>query len=504
MKKFNLHRIAALLAILTVLSFIVSCAAETTAGITDTEAAAPSDTAGVTTGEETTLAPETTLPETTEPVTTEPVTTEPETTEPVTTEPETTEPETTEPETTEPETTEPETTAPETTEPPVTEPVIPHTASPTKVMCKNGFIFAIVEDGADVRVYNRNQTLLYEAKAGGPVFIGPAPITGTLIIKAQVDGKRESVGATVNSTSTAANFSTGNDWGGLNSTMFFYGTREFYLGNVAAPSAEHMNGVKNHLESQLEIIRGRTGKDTKLIIISVTNPATIYYNEQLNNPVGPGKINAVTPTSVFTEFMKGHEDIYVVDARKVLTEHKDEIIFHQTDTHYTELGAYWCYREMMDEYVLNDFPEAIVHPLSDYNVDYVLGDKGDLTGIAGVNEFYEYTPYLNPKFDQSLVGSIHAVKRAHSKVGISVRTYPVYSSIDAPKNPTAYLIGDSYTANFALFASQAFSELYINQDLMSVFQLDDLETKKPDYIVFVCTERNVGTDLAYIWAHLTQ
>ena len=513
MKKAMIRNLAAILVFITLISFTAACADGTT-NTPDTQGTTEgqtTETAGETTKPETTE-PVTTAPSTTEPVTTEPVTTEPATTEPATTEPVTTEPETTEPVTTEPETTEPATTAPPVTEPPETDPPetepetteepLPQTSMPQEVTITNGFIFARVEEGSTVRLYNTKKELLYEARSQGGVFIGPVPHVGWINIRAVAEGKSESDGRSVYASAMADSAASGNSWAGKNSTLYYNGTYGFYVGGATVPGAEHLGNVKTHLENVLATIRGRTGKNTKLIIISVTNPATIYYDEQFDDPLGPGSILAETPTTAFVEYMKGHEDIYVVDAREALMAHKDELIFHQTDTHYTELGAYWCYRAMMDDYVLNDFPQAVVHPLSDYDINYVIGGKGDLTGIMGVNDFYECTPYLEPEFSSSLVGNIYDVKRLHSKVGIAVGTYPTYSEIAAPNNPTAYLLGDSYTANFALFASQAFSKLYINQGLMGQFYLDDLETKQPDYIVFVCTERNVGTDLSFIWANI--
>ena len=58
--------------------------------------------------------------------------------------------------------------------------------------------------------------------------------------------------------------------------------------------------------------------------------------------------------------------------------------------------------------------------------------------------------------------------------------------------PTAYMIRDSYSMQMIPYIGEHFSKLYYEEMWNYEFDFDVLEELKPDYVIMVCAERNVG------------
>ena len=250
---------------------------------------------------------------------------------------------------------------------------------------------------------------------------------------------------------------------------------EFYYGRVLVDEEMKAN-VRRYLEGQLGRIREATGKNTKIIMIVCTNPAVIYHDMQYDESEG-GRGDHFEPTSVtqFGEYMKDSEDIYFLDLRDILMEHRDKLLFMQADSHWTQIGAYYGYYRAA-QCVHKDFPSVPVYDLEkDFDTE-IVQNGGDLLWFMGISDRVSaYTANVTPK-DASM-----------------------YAKDDFP---TAYVMGDSYYGAISPFLELLFSEIYLNHPDTNPplydYRLDDLETKKPDYLVYIWTERNILGDLGML------
>ena len=478
---------------------------EATGEGTQTTEASPGETTLPETETETDKA-ETTAPEETEPVTTQPVTAEPETTEPVTTAPETTEPETTLPSETEPPATEPPETEPPETEAPTTAakevtkaPTVISTAStaPDRVV-----IFGIAAE--ECVIISQNGSVVEENRTTGKYFYievsGATGTTASVRLTARAEGKEESSGIICNVTFKKE---SSNVWVGRNSRLLYMGTLSNMLGSPVADENEIYTawGLTN---ATLKNIQSATGKDTKLIISIIPNPATVYYDEQRDFLYAGGLSKESFPGNVayqYIEYMNSNavtDDIYVLDLRQALYDHKDEQIFFATDTHYTELGAYYCYLEIM-EAVKKSHPNVKIRKLgTDYSVEYMDLPGGDMTSMVGLSGMKEHAPFFIANFSDT--GSYYNSKRADGMkvAGFGPSAWQQNSSLNSSSNPTAYFIGDSYGCYILPFIGANFSKVWTNSGVLWNYTMDYnlLAANKPDYVIFLICERNVKSDLS--------
>ena len=96
-------------------------------------------------------------------------------------------------------------------------------------------------------------------------------------------------------------------------------------------------------------------------------------------------------------------------------------------------------------------------------------------------------------------------------MGISGKTTAANAKVTRKDNveaapstaPTAYVMGDSYYWCMQPYLDLMFSEVYLNEPASNPplydYTLADLENRKPDYLYYIWTERNIGGDLGMLY-----
>ena len=352
-------------------------------------------------------------------------------------------------------------------------------------------VYCKTEPNATVILRDLNGTEVMRERAIDRYFFGryvmPAgQSTSTVYFYAQSDGKeisKASKAVTLKySDQVGANAMIAHD-----SHVFLNWYHDHYAGYATIPGdteAEqqaYMQGIKGFLHAQLDQIRAASGKNTKIITVICTNPATIYHNVQYTEAEG-GWGDHFMPTSVtqFAEFMKDDEDIYIVDIRDLLEANKNErLLFMQADSHWTQVAAYYAYYKAAQK-IKHDFPDTKIYDL-DKDFDITISPSGgDLLNFMGVG------------------GVVTAATASVSwKDG----------SMAAPETaPTAYVMGDSYYGAFSGYLELMFSDIYLNTPETNPplydYTLEDLGEKQPDYLVYIWTERNIDGALGMLTASI--
>ncbi len=364
-------------------------------------------------------------------------------------------------------------------------------------------IYGTTEYGAKITYQGQKSSSALTDKAMGHNFYVEVSGSGsdTVTLYATADGKKASDPVTVK-VSFGGNKT--DVFAGRNSRLFYRPTVSFMLGSVTTQESM-LKYAANRLSSVLKEVQKRTGKDTKLIYLIAPNPATIYADEQYDYLLkASGGKQYATAGSQFVAYMNGagkNEDIIVPDLLKVFNQHKDEMIYFSTDTHWSELGAYYAYKEMMS-YINKDFPKAKAHELSEFSVRIVDCAGGDLSYMLGADDMREETPFLIANFKDT--GDVYPVKRGENigyrVAGINWGLYPKDSYINNSSLPTAYALSDSYGAYFLPFAGMGFSHLRLHGANNSTpIDIDEIAKMKPDYIIFNYTDRNIDGNLGMIF-----
>ncbi len=456
-----------------------STVAETIPSVTDTEATTDTQTATdsteITVPADTETAVETDTEDktTTAPITTAPVTTAPVTTAPVTTAPE--------------------------TEPPETEPTKERTDKPViqgVYYCANdrAIIYGTCESDSTLTIWGNGVGMRTE-KSAGKYFYIEQPVTqkGTVYIAATAPGKVEGSHASV-AVQPASNVNTA-VFGAKNSRLMYQPTLPLLLGQVAADQ-NMLNYAKSYLTDLRAQICKATGKDTKIIYVICPNPGTVY-SDQMPEYVTmyTGGQKKLTPAWQFVNTMKNVEGFVVPDLYMMYDRYKDQDIFYRTDTHWSELGAYYACEELM-RLVRKDFPGMPVYSLSSFKVVHEDHSAGDMAPMIGAGGMREEKPILYPNFYD--VGDYYL---AHRNGGFGA--FPADGNLNASSDrPSCYFMSDSYGANFLPFAGMYFGKMYSNRNgVMWTYNLDFnlLAEKKPDYLMYVYTDRNIDGALGQIF-----
>lgn len=337
-------------------------------------------------------------------------------------------------------------------------------------------IYGETEEYATVTVTDlTNGKVILKEKALGPYFYGMVLLPAGQVKKVAVKvdgGERGMSKPMITQLKHTADVGNG-AFIGKDSHVYLNYYDAFYWGGVSVPS-EHMANVKGYLENRLAAVRSLTGKNTKIIMVICTNPATVYHSLQYTREEGGrGDYYTSTPSTQFAEYMKNNNDIFVIDLREILSKHTDRLLFMQADSHWTQVAAYYAYYLAMQKIKI-DFPDMPVYDLDeDFDITYH-GGGGDLLNFMGLSGMgaHALNAYVSPK-------------REDMKVGANA--------------PTAYIMGDSYYWCMSNYFNYMFSEIYLNSPETNPplydYHLNDLSTKKPDYLFYVWTERNVGGDL---------
>lgn len=407
------------------------------------------------------------------------------------------------PVTTQPVTTAPVTTAPVTTAPVTKEPT-EKTATP-KVLgtynCANdrAIIYGTCEDGSVITSKIKGSSKGENNVSANGYFYVEQTAGATITLYATAPGKLASSEVTVKT--TLKSDVAMQVFGGQNSRLFFQSTLEFYLGQRKA-SDSAVNNAKNYITNLKKRICSATGKDTKLIYIVCPNPATVYYDEMRSyiSTTASGKKNK-TAAWQLVEALQGEDGIIVPNLYEAFEKYKSEDIFFRTDTHWSELGAFYAYTELMP-YIKADFKNVKSYSLSNFTIKYTDCPAGDLAGFIGGYGMRENTPFLYPKFSDT--GAYYTARRkSGDSISTNVGAYPTTSTLSKYDSsmPTCYYVSDSYGAYFLPWAGLSFGKMFGNSGVLWNYTIDYdlLKREQPDYVMFIYTDRNIGTDYGQIY-----
>ena len=190
----------------------------------------------------------------------------------------------------------------------------------------------------------------------------------------------------------------------------------------------------------------------------------------------------------------------VLDLYDVMTEHRDDEykIYHKTDSHWTDYGAYLGYEALMN-LIGTDFPDA--KPLGIdgnfyfYKETVTAGDMMTHLEIpnALLSETCTFVEWLhnlpnNPalymkgknELDYTPVRDAQTVTNPNT-AGLTL--------------PTAMIIRDSFSTNIFGYLNNAFGEIYWRSMWDYSFKKADIKRAMPDYLIYLVAEKSLGNIL---------
>ena len=190
----------------------------------------------------------------------------------------------------------------------------------------------------------------------------------------------------------------------------------------------------------------------------------------------------------------------VLDLYPVMEEHKnDEFkIYHKTDSHWTDYGAYWGYHTLMTE-IAKTYPDAA--PISiDGNLRFYTQkvEAGDMMTHfeipnALVSETATFAEWLVDYPNRPNIYVDNRCEIANQPVkGHQVITNPNAEGKDLP---TAMIIRDSFSFNAFAYLNQSFSEIHWCSTWDYQFKKVDIKNADVDYLIYLVSEKSLSSSL---------
>lgn len=270
------------------------------------------------------------------------------------------------------------------------------------------------------------------------------------------------------------------------SSMLLYGQTfaDFTGDNLL--KADKLALVRKRVEKIRDSVRKSSGKDTKIIILAAPDPLSVYPEAAPDELYG--KRGAVSRLDQYRTALSDVEGVVFLDVRAEMQQNRDiGRLYYQTDTHWTETGAYFGYRAITDA-ISADFPSVTPYPFNAFKAETAEAVPGDLAGFADLHGISERITVLRPVTRQRAVG----LPEKPDTIDRSIYGGELTSAVNDDSLPVAVMIRDSYSANLFPLIGEHFSFLYAQ----SMWRYDP-EYKKiaeyaPDYVIYVICERNLG------------
>jgi alginate O-acetyltransferase complex protein AlgJ len=264
--------------------------------------------------------------------------------------------------------------------------------------------------------------------------------------------------------------------------LFFVGDRILdYCCRATDPfSEEELSEWRKEMEERRDWLAGR---GIPFLLVIAPNKHTVYSDYL---PDWATRGDRKSRLEQLLEYMRVHSDIEILDLRKPLLDaRKQGRIYHMTDSHWNDLGAYVAYREMVIK-LSQCFPSVKPLGISDFEMQCVTTPGGDLAALLGQHHtiredrvvLVPRKPRLSHRVD---AGELMTIK-PWPKGG-----EPVVMECPEGEIPRAVMFRDSYSVALLPFLSEHFGRIaYIWQH---DFNKEVIEIEKPDVVIHEIVER---------------
>ena len=341
------------------------------------------------------------------------------------------------------------------------------------------------EDNCTVTVEDGTETYTVQSAYGRFFAEVPADYNEKSVkITAKANGKTVSL-PVIAAVRTVSGASSEADVGRTSMLYYTQTLRDYTGGNLY--SDRRLSYIKDNFVSYISEIRSITGKNTKVIFLVAPDPLSVY--PEAASDKYKDKRAEYTRLDQVSEALSGVDGLVFLDLRTQMRQNTDiGKLFYQTDTHWTELGAYFGYRAVISA-VSEDFDKVAPLPLNAFELTEKTVAAGDLSAFAGLTGFTERVGFLAPTFRYKAVG----VPEKPDTIDRSVYAAAFTSVTGNAAYPNAVVVRDSYSANLFPMICEHFNTMYCQPMWDTGTDEAKLAELKADYVIVVCSERNLDS-----------
>ena len=364
------------------------------------------------------------------------------------------------------------------------------------------------EVGAMIRVTGGTEEIYTGSDYGDYLVEVPFSNEGTTTLKltAELDGKlpSEETAFIVKPQKDISFYEDNGAYGvilGYNYMSYFDDCLPDYIGSNLINDRE-IEDLTKRTQKRIQDLRDK-GCDAEIVYLLVPNTVRIWPEDM------PRRYVEEKSDTLLRQWKQGATagGATVIDLTDVMMAHKyDEFkIWHKTDSHWSEYGAYLGYVELMN-YIAKKFPDAAPRPRSDfefYNKEVNFGDIYatlglELSDLCETSVFVNFKfdpPHFNPDYDTGHVNIYDencimrmSVRPLHVRVQFQHITE---SNLKGLKLPSVYIFRDSFEGPLHAFYTDRFSYANYRGMWNYNFNLNEIVKENPDYILYIISERNI-------------
>jgi hypothetical protein len=270
---------------------------------------------------------------------------------------------------------------------------------------------------------------------------------------------------------------------------------------LASPDTE-IAALATRTAAKITQLRDR-GSNAEIIYLLAPNTARIWAEDLPSRHADePERLNTILRN--FTQGVTQGGGT-VIDLTDVMLANKNNEykIWHFTDSHWTEFGAYLAYVELMD-HIAQRFPDAAPRPQSDFEFYNIEIGFGDVAGRLGFNhgDLREYTTFANFRFNPPAFND-RFPNQGHLGMELYTRgnSYIIHNNVNFEHTtrsnltglelPSIYMMRDSFEGPLHAFYTDRFSSAHFVGMWNYHFDLNAIVRANPDYVIYMIGERNI-------------
>ncbi|MCL2096558.1 MAG: hypothetical protein FWH10_06605 [Oscillospiraceae bacterium] len=361
------------------------------------------------------------------------------------------------------------------------------------------------EPGAMIRVTGGLEELFTGSDHGNFLVEVPFEPEGTTILRltAEVPGKSpsEEISFVVKPRRDVSFYEDYGTFGvivGYNHMTYFHDNLDSYIGADVISDAE-IAALTTRTERKINDLRTR-GSNAEIIYLLVPSTSRIWSEDM------PKRYAEHKGDSLLDQWKRGVTagGATVIDLTDLMMANKtgEYKIWHKTDSHWTEYGAYLGYTQLMN-YIARRFPDAAPRPRSDfefYNRDNGIGDIYGRLHLEPAN-LIEYTTFARFNFDPPHFNPNYNKGHLGMDLYNPVRTYIIHDRVAFQHTtntnltglylPSVYVMRDSFEGPLHAFYLDRFSTATFTSMWNYNFNAAEIAGVNPDYVLYVISERNI-------------
>lgn len=259
-----------------------------------------------------------------------------------------------------------------------------------------------------------------------------------------------------------------------------------FLGNSYSDVITESKGIKAFNEHELKEAKRRllakkawlAEKGIEFYVAVAPNKHSIYGDEL---PI----IKSDQPTKL--EQLKAiiqPEELNFIDLADSFPKEPIERLYHKTNTHWNDYGAFYGYKALMAK-LKENYPFITTSNLEDFKMDTLLSSQEDLTSMLNINMIEERINLNRPDTIAKEIQSTIPVPK-------NKKDY-VFNYITSVNKLKVLVFRDSFFSNLMKFMKENFGEtIYVWSELKN----DIIEKEQPDIVILEVIERDVDN---FLW-----